>query len=368
MFVRSLTIKGENPRSIQKRLAVTTQPFSLSPRSVRVGSYFSIPAIIPSTMDEWIQKYLASLQFERNASPHTLRNYQSDLHQFRDFLLSQELATKKGKAATTSSKIDVRTIDNLRIREFLGSLYQRENQKSSIARKTAAIRSFFKFLEREGAIDKNPARLVAAPKIPKKLPEIMTAETVGNFLNEMDSRAARADVETQWLLKRDVAMFELLYAAGLRVSEMVGLNFEDLNFDDRMLRVRGKGKKERMVPFGSKAYEALTNYLEVRDKKFGNHRFAGGRTPVFVNFRGGRLTARSVARLLDRYIHEFDRNLKLSPHGLRHAFASHLLYEGADLRAIQEMLGHSSLSTTQKYTHTSIKQLLEVYDKAHPKA
>lgn len=323
-------------------------------------------------MDEWIQKFLSSLRFERNASAHTLRNYGSDLKQFRDFLLQQESAARSGSAvdgeADEQVHLDVKSIDNLRIREFLGSLYQRENQKSSIARKTAAIRSFFRFLEREGAIEKNPALLVAAPKVPKKLPQVMTAETVGNFLNTLDVMTADGDGSPPFLLKRDVAMFELLYAAGLRVSELVGLNFEDINFDDRMLRVRGKGKKERMVPFGTKAERAISDYLLLRDQRFGNYRVVGNRAPVFVNFRGGRLTARSVARLLDKYIRQFDSNLKLSPHGLRHAFASHLLYEGADLRAIQEMLGHQSLSTTQKYTHTSIKQLLEVYDKSHPKA
>lgn len=315
-------------------------------------------------MDEWIQKFIASLRFEKNASQHTIRNYLSDLTQFRNFLAQQEV----GGTRNTAPPINVKSIDNLRIREFLGSLYQCENQKSSIARKTAAIRSFFRFLEREGAIEKNPALLVAAPKIPKKLPPVMTEETVANFLNALESRSGAEGKETQWLLKRDVAMFELLYAAGLRVSELVGLNFEDVNFSERMLRVRGKGKKERMVPYGTKAEQAMTAYLECRDRKLGSHQVAGNRWPVFVNFRGSRLTARSVARLLDKYIRQFDRNLHLSPHGLRHAFASHLLYEGADLRAIQEMLGHQSLSTTQKYTHTSIKQLLEVYDKAHPKA
>lgn len=325
-------------------------------------------------MEDWIQKFLTSLRFERNASPHTVRNYASDLAQFRDFLLRQEGSAKSTAMSGPDAGVeqsagpDVKSIDNLRIREFLGSLYQRENQKSSIARKTAAIRSFFRFLEREGAIEKNPALMVAGPKIPRKLPQVMTAETVGNFLNALDTQSAEAGPDPHFLLKRDVAMFELLYAAGLRVSELVGLNFEDINFDERMLRVRGKGKKERMVPFGTKAEQAMTTYLERRDQKFGSHQVGGNRAPVFVNFRGGRLTARSVARLLDGYIRQFDRNLKLSPHGLRHAFASHLLYEGADLRAIQEMLGHESLSTTQKYTHTSIKQLLEVYDKTHPKA
>jgi integrase/recombinase XerC len=315
-------------------------------------------------MDEWIQRFIAALRYERNASPHTIRNYLSDLTQFRDFLVQQEAST----GSKAAERIEIKSIDNLRIREFLGSLYQRENQKSSIARKTAAIRSFFRFLEREGAIEKNPALLVSAPKIPKKLPQVMTEETVANFLNALDAQAAGADEDTQWLLKRDVAMFELLYASGLRVSELVSLNFEDINFEDRMLLVRGKGKKERMVPFGTKAEQAMTAYLNCRDRRLESYRLAGNRAPVFVNFRGGRLTARSVARLLDKYIRDFDRNLHLSPHGLRHAFASHLLYEGADLRAIQEMLGHQSLSTTQKYTHTSIKQLMEVYDKAHPKA
>ncbi|MDD5542410.1 MAG: tyrosine recombinase XerC [Acidobacteriia bacterium] len=321
-------------------------------------------------MDAWIEKFIASLRFERDASPHTIRNYQSDLEQFRDFLLEQEKRAGRSPSDARSAvaKIDLKSIDNLRIREFLGHLYERRNQKSSIARKTAVIRSFFRFLERSGAIRKNPALLVSAPKIPKRLPEVMTEETVGNFLNDLELQAEKAEEEMQWSLRRNVAMFELLYASGLRVSELVGLDFEDINFTERMLRVRGKGKKERLVPYGTKAESALRAYLELRVRRFGKAELKRGQGPVFVNVRGGRLTTRSVARLLDRSIRHFDGNLKLSPHGLRHAFASHLLYEGADLRAIQEMLGHSSLSTTQKYTHTSIKQLLEVYDKAHPKA
>ena len=306
-------------------------------------------------MDELIDRYLRYLQYERNVSPHTLRNYGSDLRQFRDFL--------KQAGAEAGFEPNVRSVDVLKLRAYLAMLFQNQKQKSSIARKLAAIRAFFKFLAREGAIDTNPCLPVATPKLPKKLPRIMTEEETNNLLD----RAAEAVDAGQPMLKRDRAILELLYASGLRVSELVGLDMRSVNFGDRTLLVRGKGRKERIVPFGRKASAALSQYVPLREKILLENR-RSAEPAVFLNARGRRLTVRSIDRLVRKYVRLYGPNVRVSPHGLRHAFASHLLAEGADLRAIQEMLGHSSLSTTQKYTQVSIQQLIEVYDKAHPKA
>lgn len=303
-------------------------------------------------MEDLIGRYLRYLQDERNASPHTLRNYSSDLHQFRDFL----------KHSLTADEVDIRQVDALQIRAYLASLFQDQKQKSSIARKLAAIRAFFKFLVRDGLIEKNPAEFVSTPKLAKKLPRIMTEEEANGLLD----RVAEAVPQGDRMLKRDRAILELLYASGLRVSELAGLDLRSMNFGDRLVLVRGKGRKERMVPFGRKAGEALEAYLPVREHILMDNHTSGH--ALFLNARGRRLTTRSVDRLLKKYVKLYCPNVRVSPHGLRHAFASHLLAEGADLRAIQEMLGHASLSTTQKYTQVSIQQLIEVYDKAHPKA
>jgi integrase/recombinase XerC len=303
-------------------------------------------------MDHLIERYMRYLQFERNASPHTLRNYRSDLLQFRDFLA-------EGRPETA---VDVSSIDALRIRGFLSSLFEKEKKKTSIARKLAAVRAFFKFLCREQTITENPAAHVATPKLAKTLPRIMTEEEINTMLDQI-ARIAKAGGS---VLIRDYAILELLYASGLRVSELVGLDLRSVNFGDMMLLVRGKGRKERIVPFGSKAKEALTNYAPVREKILWETRT--GSQALFLNLRGRRLTTRSVDRLLKKYVRQFGPHIKASPHSMRHAFASHLLNEGADLRAIQEMLGHASLSTTQKYTQVSIKQLIDVYDRTHPKA
>jgi integrase/recombinase XerC len=306
-------------------------------------------------MDELIDRYLRYLQYERNASPHTVRNYASDLHQFRDFL--------QPARPGTASNADVRAVDVLKLRAYLALLFQNQKQKTSIARKLASIRAFFKFLAREGVIDANPCLGVATPKLPKKLPRIMTEEETNNLLD----RAAEAARDGEPMLKRDRAILELLYASGLRVSELVGLDLRSVNFGDGMVLVRGKGRKERIVPFGCKAGAALSDYLPVRERILFENRRAG-ENALFLNARGRRLTVRSIDRLVRKYVRLYGPNVRVSPHGLRHAFASHLLAEGADLRAIQEMLGHASLSTTQKYTQVSIQQLIEVYDKAHPKA
>jgi integrase/recombinase XerC len=303
-------------------------------------------------MDDLIERYIHYLQYERNASPHTVRNYRSDLVQFRDFLAQGQPA----------AKVSLKSIDALRIRGFLAFLFEQERKKTSIARKLAAVRAFFKFLSRERELAENPAAVVSTPKLARTLPRIMTEEEMNDFLNRVGQAAQSGDPG----LMRDRAILELLYASGLRVSELTGLDLRNVNFGDGIVLVRGKGDKERIVPFGSKARAAITAYLPVREKVLQENKTR--ETALFLNARGGRLTPRSVDRLLKKHIRQFGPNVKVSPHSLRHAFASHLLAEGADLRAIQEMLGHKSLATTQKYTQVSIKQLMDVYDKTHPKA
>jgi integrase/recombinase XerC len=304
-------------------------------------------------MDELIDRYINYLRYERNASPHTIRNYESDLRQFRDYL----------KGGDAQAAVNVRSIDALRIRGFLAFLFGREKKKTSIARKLAAVRAFYKFLAKDRVLAENPAATVSTPKLEKTLPRIMTEEEMNSFLDRVAEAARNGDP----LMRRDRSILELLYASGLRVSELVGLNLGSVNFSDGMLLVRGKGRKERIVPFGSKARQALEDYLPVRERILMEEK-KSGQAALFLNARGERLTARSVDRLVKKAVRRYGPDVKVSPHSLRHAFASHLLTEGADLRAIQEMLGHRSLATTQKYTQVSIKQLMDVYDKTHPKA
>jgi integrase/recombinase XerC len=331
-------------------------------------------------MNDLIDRYVRYLQYERNASPHTIRNYASDLHQLRDFLarslgkqpspVAPGESSEQGKtgdapsqaAAQTTLDIDVATIDALQIRSYLASLFQDQKQKTSIARKLSSIRAFFKFLVREGLLATSPCVGLASPKLPKKVPRIMTEEQTNNLLD----RLAEAAPQGEPMIKRDRAILELLYASGLRVSELAGLDVRSVNFGDKLVLVRGKGRKERIVPFGRKASQALEEYLPVRERILADNKTSG--QALFLNARGRRLTTRSVDRLVKKYVRLYGPNVHVSPHGLRHAFASHLLAEGADLRAIQEMLGHVSLSTTQKYTQVSIQKLIEVYDKTHPKA
>ncbi|MFQ5777575.1 MAG: tyrosine recombinase XerC [Terriglobia bacterium] len=328
-------------------------------------------------MQQAVEKFLTYLRDEKNASPHTLRNYRSDLEQFRGYLT---IPDRRGRVREPR----LADVDHLLIREYLGALYSRKRQKTSVARKLAALRSFFKFCVREGLLEENPARLVRSPRLPQRLPNAPTAEQVNRFLDECaelgtqrrvaqregDTRPAQQRNErARRLIRRDRALLELLYASGLRAGELAGLNLRDVDRKEQMLRVRGKGRKERLTPFGSKAAAALDRYLEVRDEL----RVNGGRRgesneALFLNHQGRRLTTRSLRLIVKKYGKLFDPNWDLHPHALRHAFATHLLSEGADLRAIQELLGHRSLSTTQKYTSVSIKQLTEVYDKAHPRA
>lgn len=336
-------------------------------------------------MKHAIEKFLGYLRAVKRSSPHTVSNYGKDLGQFLRYL------SPPGAQPPPLSEIT-----HLIVREFVGYLHDQGLEKSSVARKLAALRSFFKYCVREGLLKENPARLVPTPKLPKRIPSVLSAEEMNGFLNELagmdgrrQSRAGKKSVasassrqqdpgrpveESNLLLKRDRALLELLYAAGLRVSELTGLNLVDMDRKERMLRVRGKGDKERIVPYGQKAQEALDAYWPVRDELLlqatprGHNRPAPHTEAIFLNYAGRRLTQRSVGRIVKKYVRMVNVNWDLHPHSLRHAFATHLLADGADLRAIQELLGHRSLSTTQKYTHASIRQLMDIYDKSHPHA
>jgi integrase/recombinase XerC len=328
-----------------------------------------------------IEKYLAYLRSVKNSSPHTISNYGSDLSQFITYLSPPGLQPPALVAVTHHV-----------IREFVAQLHDQGLQKSSIARKLASLRSFFKYCVREGLLKESPARLVPTPKLPKRIPSVLSAEEMNAFLNQLaptqadpkpaaSTRATKNKiknsdlVEEALLLPRDRALLELLYAAGLRVSELTGLNLIDIDQGDRVLRVRGKGNKERIVPYGRKAQEALEKYWPLREELLldvagsrANRRAAPHTSAVFLNYTGSRLTQRSVSRIVKKYVRLINVNWDLHPHSLRHAFATHLLADGADLRAIQELLGHQSLSTTQKYTHATIRQLMDIYDKSHPHA
>jgi len=305
-------------------------------------------------MQKYIDEFMQHLKYERNLSEHTLRNYASDLEQFYDHLAPPDQAGKR-------RHVDIRAIDNLTVREFMASLYEKKKKKSSIHRKIAALRTFFRFLCREGILEVNPARLVASPRVERKLPNHLTIQEAIRFI-EMP------DMETI-LGKRDRAILELLYASGVRVSELVNLNLTDIDFVNQTMRVKGKGRKERIVPFGDPARQALEAYLGVRGELLIEaDQDKIDPLAVFMNYQGTRITTRSVGRMIDKYIKLCADIHHISPHSLRHSFATHLLDAGADLRTIQELLGHARLSTTQQYTHVSTDKLMEVYDKAHPKA
>ena len=293
-------------------------------------------------MQKETEAYLAYLRHERNASPHTINSYRIDLSQ-----LASYLGTRKTKLSQ---------VDNVVLRGFLVELYQRNLTKTSAARKLAAIRSFFEFCVRQKWVEDNPAKIVATPRLDRHVPGFLSEEEMVKLLDVPPSDDA--------LGLRDRAILELFYATGVRVSELVGANLDDMSLDEKMIRVRGKGKKERLLPFGRKAVASLEAYLRVR------HTFplVLGEQAVFLNYQGTRLTARSVQRLVTKYFKLVALRKNISPHALRHSFATHLLGRGADLRVIQELLGHESLATTQKYTHMDVKHLLDVYRKAHPRA
>ena len=292
-------------------------------------------------MQRAIDQFMQYLATERNVSPHTLRAYSADLARFVDFIHRERSADERADA-----------IDHLLIRRYLAFLHK-NNQKSSIGRKLAAIRAFFNYLVREGLAAKNPAELVSTPKKEKRVPFHLNIDEV--------TALVESPREGDLISLRDRAILETLYSCGIRVSELTGLSIGEVDLESGLVRVLGKGGKERVVPVGRHARQAIADYLLAR----GNPPLDA---PFLLNARGGRLTSRSVARTVDKYILRLATTKKISPHTLRHTFATHMLEAGADLRAIQELLGHASLSTTQKYTHVSIDRLMEVYDRAHPKA
>jgi len=293
---------------------------------------------------------------ERRFSPRTVLAYRSDLDRFAGFW-EQEFAN------APAGKTPLPKVDTLAVRSYLASLHRGKLAQRSLARHLSTLRSFFRWACREGYLEKSPAKGLATPRLPKSLPRAMTVPDTERLL----------DAEDEGLIpERERALFELLYASGLRVSEAAGLDLEDVDFSARLVRVTGKGDRERIVPFGETAADALQEYLPSRAAL--RHRAVRGGggdepgEPLFVNARGGRLTTRSMARLLKRRLRAAGLPEEISPHALRHTFATHLLQAGADLRAIQELLGHASLSTTQKYTHLDAARLREVYRNAHPKA
>ena len=305
-------------------------------------------------IEQLLSQFFEHLRYERNVSEHTLRNYMSDLMQFLDYLAPADANGKR-------REVDIRQIDHITIREWLSSLHAAQKKKTSVARKLAALRTFFQFLVREGVVELNPAKLVSTPRLEKKLPVHLSVEDAIRFIETPDT-------ETD-LGKRDRAILELLYGTGVRVSELTKLDLSDVDFKEKLVRVTGKRRKQRIVPFGDPALHALMNYLTVRNSFLQNASIEERDSQaVFLNYQGTRITTRSVGRMVDKYIAVCAGLHNISPHALRHSFATHLLDSGADLRDIQELLGHARLSTTQIYTHVSMEKLIEVYDKTHPKA
>ena len=315
-----------------------------------------------------LNAFLKFLALNRNASAHTVRAYESDLSQFLD--------STAAAAGMTRAQLDPSRLDRGALRAFLAELHRQGQSRATAARKLAAVRTFLKYLRRKGAIDDDPGALVATPKRDVRMPAHLSER-------EMDTLLSAPAGDTP-LSRRDRAILELFYASGLRLSELVGLDLDDVNLSARMVRVLGKGGKQRIVPFNTSTANAVRAYLKDR-AAIGEGRSAKASRsseasrskgalrskdtdPLFVNYRGGRLTVRSVDRLVRRYVAATSTRLGISPHALRHSFATHLLQRGADLRAIQELLGHARLSTTQRYTHVNAAQLLEVYRKSHPRA
>jgi integrase/recombinase XerC len=314
-------------------------------------------------MKEQLVEFLDHLRLNENASAHTVRAYESDLSQFITFVAAHLVRRRSELAASDFSQ--------LHIRAFLGDLHKRGNSRSSAARKLAAIRTFGRYMRREGAIDGDPAALVGTPKREQRLPAHLGESEMSRLLEMPDGSTP--------LGRRDRAIMELFYASGLRLSELVGLGFEDVNLSSRVVRVLGKGGKERIVPFNRTTESALRAWMKDREEIVAGMEEAGtvlrrgarlrrNAEPLFLNYRGGRLSTRSVDRLVRRYVSACSERFGISPHALRHSFATHLLERGADLRVIQELLGHARLSTTQRYTHVNSAQLLDAYRKSHPKA
>jgi integrase/recombinase XerC len=296
-------------------------------------------------LENHIRAFLESLR-NRAVSEHTLSSYEFDLRGFAAFVESRKSA--------------VESVNHIFVRDFLNHLYERKLKKSSVARKLACLRTFFKFLVREGHLKTNPADLVASPRLPKKLPSYLAEDEASAVVETPQGRSFK-DL-------RDRAILELLYASGVRVRELAALNDDNLDMPQQLIRVFGKRRKERIVPFGEFAARALADYLQERNRLGFTETESSGLVPVFVSVRGVRLRARDIQRLVEKTRLRLSTGRRLTVHTLRHTFATHLLERGADLRAIQELLGHSYLATTEKYTHVSPEHLREEYDKAHPKA
>jgi integrase/recombinase XerC len=295
-----------------------------------------------SKLDKSIDSFLRSLR-EKNASVHTIKAYKRDLAEFASYVGSTKFEE----------------IDHVRVRGFLSELLDRGLTKTSVARALAAVRSLYRWMAREGMVEQNPAALVATPRLPKKLPRVPTLEEMNTVLDAgMPECAAFPE--------RDQVIFELLYGCGIRNSELIGINLDDIRYANEAILVRGKGKKERYVPFGGSARATLQIYLPARSRVLAEKK---EHTPaLLINLRGGRLTTRSVGRIVKQIAVARGLPPDVHPHTLRHAFGTHMLEEGADLRAIQEMLGHQRLSTTQRYTQLSMKHVIQVYDDTHPRA
>ena len=301
----------------------------------------------PDDLNAFIEQFIDTLEVEKNYSEHTCRAYFRDLTAFADFLRGA-----KSEGVLPS----VKSLTDMEIRSWLIHLHKK-NRKSTIARKLSAVRSFFKFLTQQEVLAQNPAGTVLTPKREQAVPAYLTMDDMLRILGNVTA--------DDLLGVRNLAMFELLYSSGLRVSELTNLDLSDIDFNRQTVRVMGKGRKERVVPVGKPALSCIKRYRELlaeKDKDITDHQGA-----LFLNFRGGRLTARSVDRLLKQVAVKAGISVPISPHALRHTFATHMLDAGADLRVVQELLGHKSLSTTQRYTHVTIDRLMEVYDKAHPR-
>ncbi len=294
-------------------------------------------------IETFVREFMEKLKHERSFSKHTLRAYHTDLTQFDSFLKDDKCK-------------NLRRVNHLLLRKYLATLRSRNYSRTTIVRKLASLRSFFKFLNQEAVLESNPFEILRTPKQTKKLPHFLSINDIDTLLKTPD--------ESEIFGLRDRAILETLYSTGIRVSELVGLNEDDVDFYGEMVKVQGKGKKERLVPIGSYAIKALKEYINSKKKKKG----LGKNVPLFLNKYGDRLSSRSVARSLDKYLKLTGINLTTSPHTFRHSFATHMLDKGANLRAVQELLGHSNLSTTQIYTHVTTERLKQVYDKTHPRA
>ncbi|MBU2497660.1 MAG: tyrosine recombinase XerC [Proteobacteria bacterium] len=305
------------------------------------------------SLADLIEKYIQSLKTEKVYSDHTVRSYRIDLAQFLDFLIAKE---KKGGRSGIPG---LESVDFRVIRDYFGSLFGTYKRRT-IARKLSAVRSFFSYLERKGANPDNPAAGILTPKQEKTIPAYLPVDEMFRLLERPDRKDP--------LGMRDQAILEVLYSCGIRVSELAGLNVGSIDFNERLIRVLGKGNKQRILPIGKKALGALRHYMEATRQLRKKTEGLDQKSPLFINFRGGRLSTRSVGKMVKRYAGMGGLMANITPHSLRHTFATHLLDGGADLRSVQELLGHVSLSSTQKYTHVSLDRLMEVYDKAHPRS